>query len=601
LSSPGPATEEAGSASAPAAAGSERFGPNSAEVVAFVEAARRLTAAQWKKVLAARRAAGTLIRDPSALPADAIRSLMEGAPNGEASVPEALASLASSLRGVLGRKSDEEVVATWQAAAALARRRQMSPLTFAAHYLPFAALIPPATTEPPVPSVELFTKALRWLDEAQWQSLARAWTLDREASAALLQAAMKSRTREAEEAAALAAFAVAHKHLTGDGGWAAVKTAVHGGRVLSCRGELSADQLAVLWAPLEEAIALRSLDDRPAAASARAPKAKQTSKRSPQLGPNAAEVAAFVKAVPALSAIQWLRVLDRRQLVTGIMRERSAQPAAVVRASLAAIRGTRHLDVEARCRILSAVERAGYSVESRDHLTPEQAAQHYGPLAEVIPVQEVDAGTFAERVAGLNPEEWMRLAGLAPAVDVAAVSPLVSAGDALADHLADRTDEEISVTWQALAALVNRHLLPPIKFAASFAPFASVVAVVKPRSLTPLVQRYLTAVGRLSAHQCSLLAEPWLLADDVSSKLSAAVAGGGSRTAEEAAALSALVTVPMRLSGDAGWAAAKTAAYGARVAACRDQVSEEDLRALWKPLERAIPLASLDAPSKSRT
>jgi hypothetical protein len=304
--------------------------------------------------------------------------------------------------------------------------------------------------------------------------------------------------------------------------------------------------------------------------------------------------------VPALSAIQWLRVLDRRQLVASIARERSAQPAAVVRSSLAAIRGTRHLDFEARCRILSAVERAGYSLESRDHLTSEQAAQHYGPLAEVIPAQEVDAVAFAGRVSGLNPEEWVRLAGLAPAVDLGTVSPLLHAADALADHLAERTDEEISVTWQALAALVNRQLLPPIKFAASFAPFASVVTVVRPRTLTPPVQRYLTAVGRLSAHQCSLLAEPWLLADDVSSRLSAAVTAGGARTAEEAAALAALVTVPMRLTGDAGWAAAKTAAYGARVAACRDQVSDDDMRALWKPLERAIPLASLDAPSRSK-
>jgi len=600
LSSPGSATEEAGSASTPAGTGSGRFGPNSAEVAAFVEAAGLLTAAQWKKVAAARRAAATLIRDPSALSPDAIRSLLRGVPNGEASATEPTSALASALAGVLDRKSDEEVVATWQAASALTRRRQLSPLTFAAHYMPFASAIPLVATEQPVPSVELFTKALRWLDEPQWQSLARTWTLDREASAALLQAAMKVTTREAEESAALAAFAVAPKHLSGDAGWAAVKTAVHGGRVLSCRPELSADQLAALWAPLEEAIALRSLDDRPAAAVAPTPN-KKSSRRGPQRGPNSAEVAAFVKAVPALSAIQWLRVLDRRQLVASITRERSTEPAAVVRASLAAIRGSRHLDPEARCRILSAVERAGYSLESREHLTPEQAADHYGPLSEVIPFEEVDAGAFAERVAGLNPEEWVRLAGLAPAVDVAAVSPLLDAGDALADHLADRTEEETSVTWQALAALVNRHLLPPIKFAASFAPFASVVSVVKPRSLTPLVQRYLIAVGRLSAHQCSLLAEPWLLADDVSSKLSAAVTGGGARTAEEAAALTALVTVPMRLTGDAGWAAAKTAAYGARVAACRGLVSEDDMRDLWKPLERAIPFASLDAPSKSKS
>src|SRR5207249_5695402 len=134
-----------------------------------------------------------------------------------------------------------------------------------------------------------------------------------------------------------------------------------------------------------------------------------------------------------------------------------------------------------------------------------------------------------------------------------------------------------------------------------YAPFASAVPVTKPRSITPAVQRYLTAVGRLSAHQCSLLAEPWLLADDVSNALSRVVTDGSAKAAEEAAALAALVTVPMRLTGDSGWAAAKTAGYGARVAASRGKVSDEDFAALWKPLERAIPITSLEAPAKSKS
>ncbi|HET9410589.1 MAG TPA: hypothetical protein VFO75_01785 [Candidatus Dormibacteraeota bacterium] len=600
MSFPRPATEEAGGDFAPAAAGSEPFGPNSAEVSAFIDALGKLTGAQWRKVLTARRSAGSLIRDPTVLPAEAVRAMLRGEANG---------GIAPALAGILEPRSDEEVVTAWQAASALARRRQLSPLTFAAHYAPFAALIPPAAAGPVSPSVDLFTKALRWLGEVQWQALARPWTLDREAAAALLQAAIRSRTREAEEAAALAAIGVAHKHLSGDAGWAAVKTAVHGSRVLSCRPELTTEQLTTLWAPLEEAVALRSLDDRPAPlraaapvrAAAPAPRRKPVSRRGPLYGPNSADVAALVKLVPALTAIQWLRLLDRRQLVASVTRERSVEPAAVVRADLAAIGGTSHLDQEARCRTLMAVERAGYALESKEHLTVEQAAQHYGPVAEVIPFDEVDAGTFAGRVAALNPEEWMRLSGLAPAVDVATTLPLLNAGDALAAHLADRSDEEISVTWQALAALVNRQNLSPIKFAVSFAPFASGVVVVKPKSLAPFVQRYLIAIGRLSAHQCALLAEPWLLPDDVSSKLSAAVTDGSARAAEEAAALTALVTVPMRLTGDAGWAAAKTAAYGARVAASRDKVSDEDFVALWKPLERAIPIASLEAPKKSKS
>jgi hypothetical protein len=616
VSSPGPATEEAGSdapaaATGPSTVSADSFGPNSAEVAAFVEAVGRLSASQWRKVVAARQLASSIIRDPSALPVDAVRALLSGTPNGSP-IPEPVAALAAAFARPLEGRTDEEVLAAWQAAGALARRRQMQALTFAAHYLPFAGVIPPASMDAPAAAVARFTKALRWLDATQWQVLAAPWTLDRDASTALLQVAARSQTREGEEAAAFAALAAAPKHLPGDAGWAAVKTAVHGARVLACRAELSAEQLAALWAPLEAAIALRSLDDLPGPAhspkraravpapKAPAPAKKPAPKRGALYGPNSSDVAAFVKAVPTLTPIQWLRILDRRQLVARITRERSAEPAPVIRASLAAIAGTRELDAEARCRILSAVERAGYALESREQLSVEQAAQHYGSVAEVIPFAEVDAASFAARVAALNPEEWVSLAAGVAAVDVDAVRPLLNAGDALADLLAGRTDDEIAVTWHAMAALVQRHNLSPIKFAVSFAPFASLLVVVKPRSLSSLVQRYLTAVGRLSAHQCSLLAEPWLLADDVSTALAAAISGGAARAAEEAAALTALVTVPMRLTGDAGWAAAKTVAYGARVAASRDRVAEDQLSALWKPLERAIPLASLESKSKSR-
>jgi len=183
-------------------------------------------------------------------------------------------------------------------------------------------------------------------------------------------------------------------------------------------------------------------------------------------------------------------------------------------------------------------------------------------------------------------------------VDLAVLTPVVHAGDAIADHLAARTDDEAVTAWHALTALLDRQRLSPIKFAVSYAPFASAVPVTKARSITPPVRRYLTAVGRLSAHQCSLLAEPWLLADDVSNALSRVVMDGSAKPAEEAAALAALVTVPMRLTGDSGWAAAKTAVFGARVIASRGKVSASEFEALWKPLERAIPMASLESRSK---
>ncbi|HKW59365.1 MAG TPA: hypothetical protein VJR46_06380, partial [Candidatus Dormibacteraeota bacterium] len=72
------------------------------------------------------------------------------------------------------------------------------------------------------------------------------------------------------------------------------------------------------------------------------------------------------------------------------------------------------------------------------------------------------------------------------------------------------------------------------------------------------------------------------------------------RAGEEAAALAAVVTVPMRLATAGGWAAVKTAAFGGRVIAVRTRLAAEQLQALWEPIEPAIPLSSLSAPARSR-
>ena len=250
------------SATAPAGAG-ERYGPNTAEVTAFIESVGRLSPSKWKKVIAAREAATRVTRDGSGQPAEIVRALLGGAPNGAGTLPEPMSNVATDMAAILAKRSDAEAVAAWQAASALVRRRQLSALTFAAHYAPFASVIPPAQAVELPPIVDRFANALKWLSARQWESLARPWSLDRDSSASLLQAALKSRARESEEAVAIAAIAVAPRHVSGDAGWAAVKTAVHGGRVLSSMGELTPEQLQTLWAPLEEAVALRSLTDAP--------------------------------------------------------------------------------------------------------------------------------------------------------------------------------------------------------------------------------------------------------------------------------------------------------------------------------------------------
>jgi len=78
------------------------------------------------------------------------------------------------------------------------------------------------------------------------------------------------------------------------------------------------------------------------------------------------------------------------------------------------------------------------------------------------------------------------------------------------------------------------------------------------------------------------------LTDELSNVLPRAVADGAARPGEEAAALAAVVTVPMRLASGGGWAAVKTAAFGGRVIAVRTRLTPEQLEALWEPIQPAI-------------
>jgi len=224
----------------------------------------------------------------------------------------------------------------------------------------------------------------------------------------------------------------------------------------------------------------------------------------------------------------------------------------------------------------------------------------YGPFEYLIPIEEAANGAFAAKLASLSESEWEEVAVAAPAANEEAAGPLVNAGTAMTGFFGGRSDDEMVAAWHAVSALVRRHHLTPIKFAASYAPFASAIPVTRPKSLGALAARYVTAVGRLGPSQCATLAQPWQMDDDVSNALSKAMADGSTRSAEEAAALAAVVTVPMRLVGSGGWAAVKTAAYGGRVIAARSRLTPQQLEALWAPIQPAIPLASLGAQTKTR-
>jgi hypothetical protein len=594
---------------------SRRFGPNTAEVEAFIEASAQLTPWQWRQVLAARRLVASVTKEGAG---ESARSIQAAIRTSDERLSEPMSKAGEVLFDTLAKKSEEKQVAAWQAMSALVMRAHLPALKFAAHYAPFSALIPVAGSDVLDPMTRRFLAQLEAITAEQCEGLAHRWRLEPDASRALLQAVAKHRETKSEEAVAMAALRVIPAHQTGDSGWAAIRTAVHGGRVLGCMPDLSHHEAAELWAPLEAVIPLASLSEdahqdagervKAAVSSAirtiksprkRAPAAAQVKSAAPY-GLNSVEVGVFIRGVAELSAIQWLRVLDRRKLVASVTRDSSAEPAGVVRSILAAIEGTKELDIFTRCRAFAAVERAGYAVESHSHMRTDQVRQMYAPFAQTIPLDYVNGSGFAHQLASLSSHDWRKVAEAAPPANEEAVAPLVNAGTALIDFFGGRSDDEAVAAWHAVSALVRRHHLTPIKFAASYAPFGSAIPVSNPRSLGAMVSRYVTAVGRLGASQCTVLARQWEVDEDASNALSKATIDGNARPAEEAAALAAVVTVPMRLVGSGGWAAVKTAAFGGRVIASRTRLTPEQLEALWQPIQPAIPLASLGAPAKTK-
>ena len=604
---------------------SRRFGENTAEVDAFIHTAALLTPWQWRQILTARRLVSTVIKEDVVEATDSLRAVQDAIRSTDR-LSEPMSRAGESLFEALDKRSDDKVATAWQALSALVLREHLSPLKFGAHYAPFITLIPVAGFDALDPTTMRYLTAVQALTKEKCELLARRWRLDAESSRALLQVVAKHYLKP-EEAAALIALRTIPTQLTGDLGWAAVKTVVHGGRVLGARAELTKEQIAVLWAPLEPGIPWASIEEHqpkpvrarvraaveraaaaitkpPASASTadttRAQSRRSTPRAAAPYGPNNAEVATFIKGVVELTPIQWLRVLDRRQLVATVTRQTGAEPAGVVRSLLAAIKGTKELDTFTRSRGFAAVERAAVTVAAKADLTYDESMRGYGAFGEIVQLDYVDVDAFPKLVAALNTGDWVKIAESIPAVNQDVVAPLVNAGTALLDFLELRSDDEAVAAWQAASALVRRQHLAPIKFAASYAPFASAIPVTNPRSLGAPVLRYVSAIGRLSANQCALLARPWQMADDVSSVLSKATADGASRTAEEAAALAAVVTVPMRVSGGEGWAAAKTAVFGGRVIGSRTRLSLEQLEVLWRPIQPAIPLASLGAITKPR-
>src|SRR5207244_8167023 len=260
------------------------------------------------------------------------------------------------------------------------------------------------------------------LSKEQLLALAKRWRIEPVASSMLLKSVSKNRHVRSEEAVAIGALSLIPNQLTGDEGWSAVRTLVHGGRVLGTLGDLSTQEVAELWAPLEPVIPLSSLshveEPMPAAERGRSavnsaiktipspPRARaapaSAAKAPAPYGPNHAEVAAFINGVSELSAIQWLRVLDRRKLVASVTREGAAEPAGVVRSILAMLDGTRDLDNYLRCRAFVAVERASFALESHHHTNLDQIRPVLVPSEPSLALEGLNGGRVATKVPSLE-------------------------------------------------------------------------------------------------------------------------------------------------------------------------------------------------------
>lgn len=566
----------------------------SAEVAAFMEAIPTLTQAQWEEVGGRRRLVASVVNESAehAISVRAHIAAIKAAGQDTLEVPGLHADVLRPLHHgglamleALEVRTDEEVVAAWHAFASLVRRRHLPPIRFAASYAPMAAAIAIPWPRPLVALLQRYLAAIEKLSTEQCELLARPKHIPDQASSALSRAANTGASIDAEESTALTAVISVPTQLPGDLGWAAAKTLTFGGRVLGCIDLLSTEDLNTLWASLQEAIPLASVLATPAAPkkaarvrAAPAPKAPRATKAAPaevasapeaatagarkvitEFGPNSVEVAAFLRDVRNLAPGQWRRIADRRQMVASVTNEGTAEPATVVRSLLATIRATADMPADVRCKVYVAAERGADVPEPDD-----------------------------------SPDAWQRFADGLVDVKVDVVEPMANAGAALVDFLGGRTDAEVVATWHAVSALVRHHHLSPVKFAVSYAPFSAALPIPRKTPLGAPVERYLTVIGRLSANQCAALAKTGNADEEASRALSAAVAQGEGRAAEEEAAMAAAVAVPMRMTGNAGWAAVKAAALGGRILGCRTKLTPAQLEALWKPINAAIPLSLLE-------
>jgi hypothetical protein len=174
---------------------SHRFGPHTAEVEAFIVAAGQLTPWQWRQALAVKRQVASVTKDGSS---DNARSIQAAIRTSDTRISEPLARAGEVLFDTLAKKSEDKLVAAWQAMTAVVMRSQLPALKFAVHYSPFATLIPLSGSDVLDPRTRRFLARLQQVTGAQLEVMAQRWRIEPAASRALLQAVAKNRHVKSE-------------------------------------------------------------------------------------------------------------------------------------------------------------------------------------------------------------------------------------------------------------------------------------------------------------------------------------------------------------------------------------------------------------------
>ncbi|HEV1992035.1 MAG TPA: hypothetical protein VGR34_04130, partial [Candidatus Dormibacteraeota bacterium] len=84
---------------------SRRFGPNTAEVEAFIEAVAQLTPWQWRQVLANRRLVASVTKEGAGQPSESARAIQEAIRTSDGRMSEPMSKAGEVLFDSLAKKS----------------------------------------------------------------------------------------------------------------------------------------------------------------------------------------------------------------------------------------------------------------------------------------------------------------------------------------------------------------------------------------------------------------------------------------------------------------------------------------------------------------